>query len=114
MRQIHLVRGTLEKPLCTCIVLLSVGAALQGYLTKKRKPLGPYRMPMPRVLGGSQGGRRFLIGEVPLQGVVWWIWGFTADTPQLRGAPRFLYLVCLFQPTVLRQQKGKHIVELSL
>ena len=29
-------------------------------------PLGPYRRPMPRVLGGSQGGGRFLMGEVPL------------------------------------------------
>ena len=28
--------------------------SLQGYLThKKRTPLGPYRRPMPKVLGGS-------------------------------------------------------------
>ena len=40
--------------------------SLQGYLTyKKRKTLGPYRRPMFKVLGGSQGGRRFLLGEVP-------------------------------------------------
>ena len=29
-------------------------------------PLGTYRRPMPRVLGGSKGGGRFLMGEVPL------------------------------------------------
>ena len=27
-------------------------------LTRERTPLGPYRRPMPRVLGGSQGGPR--------------------------------------------------------
>ena len=36
-------------------------------LTRKRTLLGLYRRPMPRVLGGSLGGWRFLIGEVPLQ-----------------------------------------------
>ena len=35
-------------------------------LTRKRTPLGPYRKPMPRVLGVSQGCGRFLMGEVPL------------------------------------------------
>ena len=35
-------------------------------LTRKRTPLGPYREPMPRVLGGSLGGWSFLTGEVPL------------------------------------------------
>ena len=35
-------------------------------LARKRNPLGPYRRPMPRVLGGSLGGGRFLMGEVPL------------------------------------------------
>jgi len=32
---------------------------------RKCTPLGPYRRPMPRVPGGSQGGGRFLMGEVP-------------------------------------------------
>ena len=32
----------------------------------KRTPLGSYRGLMPRVLGGSWGGGRFLMGEVPL------------------------------------------------
>ena len=32
----------------------------------KRTPLGPYHRPMPRVLGGSKGVERFLMGEVPL------------------------------------------------
>jgi hypothetical protein len=31
-------------------------------------PLGPYRRHMLRVLGGSQGDGRFLMGEVPLCG----------------------------------------------
>ena len=35
-------------------------------LTRKRTPLRPYRRPMPRVLGGSQEGGRFVLGEVPL------------------------------------------------
>ena len=44
---------------------------VQGYrgtsLTRKRTLLvGPYRRSMPRVLGGSKGGGRFLIGEVAL------------------------------------------------
>ena len=34
-------------------------------LMRKRTPLGPYRTPMTRVLGGSQTGWRFLMGEVP-------------------------------------------------
>jgi hypothetical protein len=35
-------------------------------LTIKRIPLRPYRRPMPRVLGGSKGGGRFLLGKVAL------------------------------------------------
>jgi len=39
----------------------------RGYpLPRNRTPLGPYRRHMPRVLGGSWGGRCFLLGEVPL------------------------------------------------
>ena len=37
---------------------------------RKRLPLGLYRRPMPRVLGGSQGGVRFLVGEAPLYAVL--------------------------------------------
>ena len=33
---------------------------------RKCSPLGPYRRPMPRVLGRSQGGGRFLMDEVTL------------------------------------------------
>jgi len=40
-------------------------------LTRKRTSLGPYRRPMPRVLGGSWGGRRFPMGEVPLYRDIW-------------------------------------------
>ena len=35
-------------------------------IIRKRPPLGPYCRPMPRVLGGSEGGGRFLMSEVPL------------------------------------------------
>ena len=35
-------------------------------LTRTRTPLGPCRKPLPRVLGGSKGGWRFLMREVPL------------------------------------------------
>jgi hypothetical protein len=35
-------------------------------LVRKRTPLGPYRRSIPRVLGGSYGGGRFLMSEVPL------------------------------------------------
>ena len=37
-------------------------------LKNKRHPLEPYRMPMPRVLGGSWGDGHFLKSEVPLYG----------------------------------------------
>ena len=33
---------------------------------KNAPPLGPYSRPIPRVLGGSWGGGRFLMSEVPL------------------------------------------------
>ena len=39
-----------------------------NFLTEKRTLLGPYRRPIPRVLGGSKGGGRFLMVEVPLYG----------------------------------------------
>ena len=32
---------------------------------QERTPLGPYRRSMPRVLGSSHGGGRFLMGKVP-------------------------------------------------
>ena len=38
----------------------------RGTSPRKRTPLGPYRRPMPRVLGGSSGVGRFRMGEVPL------------------------------------------------
>jgi len=48
---------------------LSEGA-LERYrdtsLVRKRKPLGPCSRPVPRVMGGSWGGGRLLISEVPM------------------------------------------------
>ena len=38
-------------------------------LTRKRTLLGPYRRPMPRVLGGSWGGRSFLWARYPCTAV---------------------------------------------
>ena len=35
-------------------------------LKRKRTFLGPYHMPMPKVLGESQRGGRFIMGEEPL------------------------------------------------
>jgi len=35
-------------------------------LLRKRIRRGPYRRPIPWVLGGSQGGGGFVMGEVPL------------------------------------------------
>jgi len=35
-------------------------------LMRKRTPLGPYRRPILRVLGGSYGSGRFLRDEAPL------------------------------------------------
>ena len=35
-------------------------------LVRKHTPLGPFRRPMSRVIGGSWGSGRFLIGELPL------------------------------------------------
>ena len=35
-------------------------------LIRNDHPLGPYLWPMPRILVGSSGGGRFLVGEVPL------------------------------------------------
>ena len=35
-------------------------------LTRNSTTLGPYSRPMPRFLGGSEGGGRFLMGKVPL------------------------------------------------
>jgi len=40
--------------------------SLQGYLAQKK---GPYRRPMPRILGWSEGGERVHMGEVPLYGL---------------------------------------------
>ena len=35
-------------------------------LIRNQPPVGPYRRPTPRVLGGSWGDGRFLMGEVSL------------------------------------------------
>ena len=44
----------------------STVAAYRGTSLMRNTPLvGPYRRPMPMVLEGSQGGGRFLMGEVP-------------------------------------------------
>ena len=49
--------------------------------------MGPYRRPIPRVLGGSKGGGRFLISEAPLyRGLVRNGWqALPRLAPQVRG-----------------------------
>ena len=56
-------------------------------LLRKRTPLGPYRKPIPRVLGGSWGGGRFLMDEVPLY---WNATGYTIHHRVSRVLPTFL------------------------
>ena len=50
-----------------CPPMLGARRAYWGTsLTRKRTPPGPYRRPIPSVQGGSCGGGRFLMGQVPL------------------------------------------------
>ena len=51
---------TTEGPVCVNIEYRGTSP------TRKRTLLGPYRRPILRFLRGSQGGGRFLMGEVPL------------------------------------------------
>ena len=53
-----------ERRRCGCVHRLFLGYRVTSP-TRKRTPLGPYRIPMRRVLGGSQGGGHFVMGEVP-------------------------------------------------
>ena len=64
-----------SQPACdVCMVCSKMplpAMSLQGYpdhkkQTRKRLPLGPYSRHMPRALGGSKGGWRFLMNKVPL------------------------------------------------
>ena len=53
-----------ETPVATATLLPSFSAAsYRGTsLTRKRTLTGPYRRPMPRVIGGSKGGQRGVVG----------------------------------------------------
>ena len=44
------------------------------HLQENAPPPGPYRRHMPRVLGGSYGVGRFLMGEVPLYTLFCGVW----------------------------------------
>jgi len=67
------------------VLAFCVGLRYRGTtLNRKRTPLGPYRRPMPRVLGGSYGGGCFLMGEVPL---------YVVRNPRPAHRPRFADLV---------------------
>ena len=44
---------------------------LSTSLIRKRTPLGPYRGSTSKSLGGSRGGERFLMSEVPLYSFYW-------------------------------------------
>ena len=61
MREVTLYSETPERNLCDRVAPYRGNSRI-----RKRTPLGPYRRPVPRVLGESYGGGRFLIGQVPL------------------------------------------------
>ena len=52
--------------ICTCISIQSCRVYRGTSLIRNRTTLGPCSRPMPRVLWRSQGGRLFLMSEVPL------------------------------------------------
>ena len=57
------------RPLVPLFILVLLFRRVWGEkpsLVRKRTPIWPYRRPVPRVLGGSQGAGRFLIGKIPL------------------------------------------------
>ena len=62
-------------------------------LIRKRTPLGPYSRPTPRVLGGSLGGGRFIMGEVPLSIQI-------PTKAPVKECVAFFGRVCPFDPTV--------------
>ena len=62
----EILRGGLHAPSVTDPAGTAVSAYRGASLIRKCTPLGPYRRPMPRLLGGSYGGGCFLMGEVPL------------------------------------------------
>ena len=79
--------------------------ALQGHLTRTPPPLGPYRRPMPGVIGRSYGVGRFLMGEVPL-----WTLAPRRVRPRLlmRARPRLSEMGILL-PYNQRQHRTLHI-----
>ena len=70
-------------------------------LIRKRTLLGPYRRPMPRVLGESWWGGRFLMGEVPLYGRA------NCSTEQAKQSPPPLFFLPLPQFTHLRVEESR-------
>ena len=65
-------------------------------LTRKQAPLGPYRRPMPTVLGGSWGDGRFVRDEVPLKGL-----GSTLERHKSRNRARTLSFVAVAPSTFI-------------
>ena len=63
LRRRHLLSSEVEHSLQG----LDPGFEYRGTsLIRNSLPLGPYRRPVPRVLGGAWGGGRFLVSEAPL------------------------------------------------
>ena len=56
----------LQDPKAACVLDFEQPLYWGTSLTRKRTTLGPYRRPMPWVLGGSWGDGRCFMGEVPL------------------------------------------------
>ena len=63
-----------NSPECSRLVQNIFGYMGTSLTRKRPPPLGPYHRPMPRVLGGSKGVGRFLMGEVPLQSRFFFDW----------------------------------------
>ena len=62
------ILAQIRQPLFTLVIMNDGSTVRLGCrgtsLIRNRTLLGPYRRPMPRVLGGSQRGGRFLMGEI--------------------------------------------------
>ena len=81
-------------------------------LIRKRTPLGPYRRPMPRVLGGPRGVDAFLWGRYPCMslhiaycGVRWMIDSGLVGSAE-GGVPREQKMLKVHLPRVIYHQEN--------
>jgi hypothetical protein len=62
---------------------------------RKRLPLGPYRRPVPMVLGGSYGVGHFFMGEVLLHPDIWTQTARLPNHDTGRCVPTFFFFINL-------------------